>query len=585
MSPGTVSALTTSPRKKPRHAPLAGIEKVPSGIAGLDEITGGGLPRGRTTLVCGGAGCGKTLFGLEFLVNGARHHKEAGVLVAFEETAEEITQNVASLGFDIEDLIARELLAVDFIKVERSEIQEAGDYDLEGLFLRLDHAIESVKAKRVVLDTLEALFAGFQNEALLRSELRRLFRWLKDKGVTAVITGEQGEGMLTRYGLEEYVSDCVISLDNRVVDQVSTRRMRIIKYRGSAHGANEYPFLIDESGFSVLPVTSLGLDYDVSTERVPTGVHALDGMLDGGGYFRGSSILVSGTAGTGKSSLAGLFAEASCERKERTLYFALEESSAQVCRNMRSIGLDLGGWIKKGLLKIQAARPTVFGLEMHLVTIHKLIEEFQPRAVIIDPISSLMTSGNHGEVKSMLVRLFDFLKMKQITCLVTSLTTSQGYEETEIGISSLIDTWFQVRDIEIAGERTRGLYLVKSRGMGHSNQVREFLITSHGVDLIPVAVGPNGVLTGSARVHLESEQRAQALARQEEIERKQRALLRKSKTLDNQIETMRGELAAEEEEQRSLAQELHDRELRLAESRAKLAENRGSSRTNGARKS
>ncbi len=576
---------TTSTRKKSRPAKLTGIEKVPSGISGLDQITGGGLPRGRTTLVCGAAGCGKTLFGMEFLVNGARDHKDPGVFLAFEETAEELAENVASLGFDLDDLVSRKLLAVDFVKIDRSEIQEAGDYDLEGLFVRLNHAIDSLNAKRVVLDTLEALFAGFQDEALLRSELRRLFRWLKDKGVTSVITGEQGEGTLTRYGLEEYVSDCVISLDNRVVDQVSTRRMRIVKYRGSAHGANEYPFLIDEQGFSVLPVTSLGLDYVVSTERVSTGVSALDDMLDGGGYYRGSSILVSGTAGTGKSSLAGMFAESSCRRKERALYFALEESSAQVCRNMRSIGLDLEGWIKKGLLKIQAARPTVFGLEMHLVTIHKLIEEFEPRAIIVDPISSLITAGNSTEVKSMLVRLFDYLKMKQITCLVTSLTTTRGYEETEVGISSLIDTWFQVRDIEIAGERTRGLYLVKSRGMGHSNQVREFLITSHGVDLIPVAVGPQGVLTGSARANLETEQRAQAVARQNEIERKQRALQRKSKMLENQIEAMRAELAAEHEEQLSLTTELQERDLRLAEARVRSSQPGGRARGSNGRTS
>lgn len=561
-------------RKRTKSARPRSIEKVPSGIAGLDEITGGGLPRGRTTLVCGGAGCGKTLFGVEFLVNGARDHGEPGVLLAFEETAQEISENVASLGFDVENLIKRKLLVVDFVRIDRSEIQEAGEYNLDGLFVRIGHAINAVKAKRVVLDTLEALFGGFTDDALLRSELRRLFRWLKEQGVTSVITGEQGVRTLTRYGLEEYVSDCVIALDNRVVDQVSTRRMRIVKYRGSSHGANEYPFLIDDKGFSVLPVTSLGLDYEVSTERVPTGVTALDDMLDGGGYFRGSSILVSGTAGTGKSSLAGLFAEASCRRKEKALYFALEESNAQVCRNMRSIGLDLDSWVKKGLLHIQAARPTVFGLEQHLVTIHKMIEEFTPRAVVIDPISSLVATGNAGEVKSMLVRLFDFLKMKQITCLVTSLTDSRGLEETEVGISSLIDTWFQVRDIEIAGERTRGLYLVKSRGMGHSNQVREFLITSHGVDLIPVAVGPNGVLTGSARIHLEMEQRAQAIARQQEIERKQRALIRKGKSLDNQIESMRAELAAEEEEQKSVVTELAERELRLAESRARLAAGR-----------
>lgn len=568
------SAVTVSTSKRARPA-NPGIAKVPSGIAGLDEVTGGGLPRGRTTLVCGGAGCGKTLFGVEFLVNGARDHKEPGVLMVFEETAEEIAENVASLGFDVEQLVAKKLLNIDFVKIDRSEIQEAGDYDLEGLFVRVAHAIESVKAKRVVLDTLEALFAGFKDEALLRSELRRLFRWLKDKGVTSVITGEQGEGRLTRYGLEEYVSDCVISLDNRVIDQVSTRRMRIVKYRGSAHGANEYPFLIDEHGFSVLPVTSLGLDYEVSTERVPTGVDALDDMLDGGGYFRGSSVLVSGTAGTGKSSLAGLFADASCKRKERVLYFALEESSSQVCRNMRSIGIDLQKWIDKDMMRIQAARPTVYGLEQHLVAIHTQIEQFKPRAIIIDPISSLMTATNGGEVKSMLVRLFDYLKMRQITCIVTSLTNARGYEETEVGISSLIDTWFQVRDIEIAGERTRGLYLVKSRGMGHSNQVREFVITSHGVDLIPVAVGPNGVLTGSARIHLELEQRAAKLTRQHEIERKQRALLRKSKLLDNQIEAMRAELAAEQDEQRSVSAELEERDARLLEARTRMAQDRG----------
>jgi circadian clock protein KaiC len=573
----TVSSYTT--RRRAKSARKTGIAKVPSGIVGLDEITGGGLPQGRTTLVCGGAGCGKTIFAMEFLVNGVRNEKEPGVFLAFEETAEELAENVASLGFDIEDMIAKKLLMVDFVKIDRSEIQEAGEYDLEGLFVRIAHAIESVKAKRVVLDTLEALFAGFKDEALLRSELRRLFRWLKEKGVTSLITAEQGGGSLTRYGLEEYVSDCVIALDNRVVDQVSTRRMRIVKYRGTAHGANEYPFLIDEDGFSVLPVTSLGLHYSVSTERVSTGVAALDEMLDGGGYYRGSSILISGTAGTGKSTLAGLFAEASCRRKERALYFALEESSAQVCRNMRSIGLQLDGWVKKGLLRIQAARPTVFGLEQHLVTIHKVIEEYQPSAIVIDPISSLITAGNVTEVKSMLVRLFDYLKTRQITCVVTSLNGAQGLEETEVGISSLIDTWLQVRDIEIAGERTRGLYLVKSRGMGHSNQVREFLITSHGVDLVPVAVGPNGVLTGSARIHLEMEQRAQAIARQHELERKQRALLRKSKLLDNQIESMRAELAAEEEEQRSIVSELNDRDVRLAEARVRLAE--GGARKNG----
>jgi circadian clock protein KaiC len=538
-----------------------GIAKAASGIEGFDQITGGGLPAGRTTLVCGGAGCGKTLFAMEFLVKGIVNHGDPGVFIAFEETADELTTNVASLGFDLRELMASGQLAIDFIKIDRSEIEEAGEYDLEGLFVRLEHAITSVGAKRIVLDTLEALFAGFSNEALLRSELRRLFRWLKDRGLTAVITGEQGGGALTRYGLEEYVSDCVIALDNRISDQMSTRRLRVVKYRGSAHGSNEYPFLIDERGLSVLPVTSLGLDYPVSAERVSTGVAGLDQMLEGGGYFRASSVLVSGTAGTGKSSVAAHFADASCRRKERTLFFAMEESSAQVVRNMRSIGLDLEQWQRKKLLLIKAARPTLFGLEMHLVAMHRAIEEFQPRSVIIDPISSLLTAGSSHEVKSMLVRLFDHLKMNGITCLVTSLSKAVGIDETDIGISSLIDSWFQLRDIEIAGERTRGLYLVKSRGMGHSNQVREFLITSAGIDLIPVTIGAAGVLTGSARQRHEAERRAQANVAEKEIDRRRRELERKQLRMNAEIEALRAAFAVEEEETQAL--------LAQAESRAR----------------
>lgn len=521
---------------------------------------------------------------MEFLVNGAVHHGEPGVFLAFEETEAELASNVASLGFDVAGLIANKLLAIDYIKVDRSEIEEAGEYDLEGLFVRLGHAIDSIGATRVVVDTLEALFSGFANEALLRAELRRMFRWLKDRGVTAVITGEQGEGPLTRYGLEEYVSDCVISLDNRVVDQVSTRRLRIVKYRGTAHGSNEYPFLIDENGFSVLPVTSLGLDYPVSNERVSTGLPALDAMFEGGGYYRGSSVMVSGAAGTGKSSLAATFADACCRRREPTLYFALEESTAQVARNMRSIGLDLEAWQRKKLLHIHAARPTVFGLEMHLVTMHKAVEEFQPRAVIVDPISSLIASGSPHEVKSMLVRLFDYLKTRQITCLVTSLTNPSGLESTDLGVSSLIDTWIQVRDIEVAAERTRGMFVVKSRGMGHSNQVREFLITSHGIEVLPVAVGATGVLTGSARANVEADQRAQSAARQHEIERRQRQLERKRRALEAQIEAMRLQLAAEEDETRAVAEALADRELRASESHVALSRTRSTPRhANGKR--
>jgi circadian clock protein KaiC len=561
-------------RRSRIKSPDLGLTKVPTGIAGFDQITGGGLPGGRTTLVCGGAGCGKTLFGVQFLVNGAVNDGDPGVFVAFEETEDEIVKNAASLGFDVPALIERRMLAVDFIKVDRNEIAETGEYDLEGLFVRLGHIIDSIGARRVVLDTIEALFAVFSNEALLRSELRRLFRWLKDRGVTAVITAERGSGALTRFGLEEYVSDCVVSLDNRITDQVATRRLRIVKYRGSSHGSNEYPFLIDVHGFSVMPVTGLQLDYEVSSERIATGVPALDGMLDGGGYYRGSSVLISGTAGTGKSILAGLFTDAACRRKERALYFALEESTSQVMRNMRSIGLDLAAWEKKKLLRMQAARPTIFGLEMHLVTMHKLVEDFAPEVVVIDPISSLISAGNSHDVKSMLIRLFDYLKLRQITCVVTSLTGPRAGEESGIDISSLIDTWLQVRDLEIAGERTRGLYLVKSRGMGHSNQVREFVISSRGVDLVPVAIGPTGVLTGSARAQHESTQEALTVGRKLELERRQRQLERKRKAMQAQIEAMQAQFAGDEEEAAMLARELRDREVEDQATRTRMSRQR-----------
>jgi circadian clock protein KaiC len=508
---------------------------------------------------------------MEFLVRGALDLGERGVFVSFEETEAELATNVASLGFDLDDLVAKKLLAIDYIKVDRSEIEEAGEYDLDGLFVRLGHALDSTGATRVVLDSVEAIFGGFTNEGVLRSELRRLLRWLKDRQVTVLLTGEKGEGALTRYGLEEYVSDCVISLDNRVADQVTTRRLRVVKFRGSSHGTNEYPFLIDEEGISVLPVTSLGLDYPASMERVPTGVAALDDMLEGGGYFRASSILISGTAGTGKSSLAAMFAAACCRRKERVLYFAMEESSAQVARNMNSIGLDLELWQRKRLLKIQAARPTVYGLEMHLAAMHRAIEQHRPSAVVIDPISSLITAGDAHEVKSMLVRLFDYLKMNGITCVVTSLTAGAGLEETSIGISSLIDTWLQVRDIEIAAERTRGLYLVKSRGMGHSNQVREFLITPQGLDLLPVAVGAEGVLTGSARLSLEADARAKTETRRHERERAMRALARRKQIVDAQIDSLRAEFATEEEEARARLAETQDRDNAVAELAARRA--------------
>jgi len=567
--------------RRARH----GLAKSRSGINGFDQITRGGLPTGRTSLVCGGAGCGKTLFALEFLVKGALEYGEPGVFIAFEETEEELVNNVASLGIPLDELIAKKLIAVDFIRVERSEIEEAGEYDLEGLFVRLAHAVSSIKAKRIAIDSLEALFSTFANEGLLRAELRRLFRWLKEKQLTAVITGEKGDGALTRHGLEEYVSDCVIALDNRVVDQASTRRMRIVKYRGSAHGTDEYPFLIDDKGFSVLPVSSLDLDYQVSTERVSTGIAALDGMLEGGGYYRGSSVMVSGSAGTGKTSLASLFAAASCKRRERTLYFALEESASQIERNMASIGIDLAQLRRKKLLELRAARPTVYGLEMHLVAMHRAIEEVEPRAVIIDPISCLTSAGSAREVKSMLVRLFDYLKNKHITCLVTSLT-AQTIDESLLGVSSLIDTWIQVRDLELGGERTRGLFLIKSRGMGHSKQVREFLISADGIDLVPVEIGPTGVLTGSAREHRETERRAEAMAREQERERKLRQLVRRRAVVEAQISAMRAELEAESSELEVTAGEERERTLRSSEDEARLKATRsdGRSTSNGERR-
>jgi circadian clock protein KaiC len=465
-------------RKK--SADLERLEKCPTGIAGLDEITGGGLPKGRPTLVVGSAGSGKTLMSMEFLINGVTKYNEPGVFVAFEETAEELSKNVASLGFDVEALIAKKKLAVDYVYIERSEIEETGEYDLEGLFVRLGHAIKSVGAKRVVLDTIEVLFAGLPNPAILRAELRRLFRWLKTMGVTAVITGERGEHSLTRYGLEEYVADCVILLDHRVTDQLSTRRLRVVKYRGSAHGTNEYPFLIDEHGMSILPITSMGLAHKVSTEKVPTGIAKLDGMFDGGGYYRGSSVLVSGTAGTGKTSLAAFFADATCRAGKKCLYFAFEESEGQILRNMRSIGLDLAKWTRKGLLKVHSSRPEMQGLERHLVEMHKLIGDFKPQAVVIDPMTNLVKVGGQLEVTSMLTRLIDYLKTEKITSLSTSLVTDGGGADASAGISSLMDTWIALQDFESNGERNRGIMIMKSRGMAHSNQVREFKLTDRG---------------------------------------------------------------------------------------------------------
>jgi circadian clock protein KaiC len=551
------------------------LPKAPTGIQGLDEITGGGLPRGRPTLVCGGVGCGKTLLAMEFLVRGATEFGDPGVFMAFEETAEELAQNVRSLGFDLEDLAKQNKLLVDFVRVERSEIEETGEYDLEGLFIRLGHAIDSLGARRVVLDTLEALFGGLANAAILRAELRRLMRWLKDKGVTAIITSERGDGTLTRHGLEEYVSDCVIALDHRVTEQLSTRRLRIVKYRGTTHGTNEYPFLIDENGISVLPLTSVGLRQEASDERISTGVRRLDAMLGGKGVYRGSSVLIAGTAGTGKTSLAAHFADATCRRDERCLYLAFEESESQLVRDMRSIGLDLAAWSKNGLLRFHATRPSAYGLEMHLATLHKLVNEFQPRVVIVDPITTFLSAGTSVEVQAMLMRLIDFLKSQQITALFTSLTHGgDALEGSQAGISSLVDTWLLLRNIEVGGERNRGLYILKSRGMAHSNQVRKLLLTDHGVELEDVHVGPEGVLTGSMRLAEEARERAATLSRQEKIERLQRGIERKRQVLEVQIATQHAQLEAEQDEVKERIAREQAVTDRLREQREEMARSR-----------
>jgi circadian clock protein KaiC len=540
-----------SPRAKPRELPreLPSVGKSPTGIRGLDEVTQGGLPQGRPTLLCGSAGCGKTLFGMTFLYNGVVEYDEPGVFLAFEERPKDLIKNVGSLNYDIERLIAEKKLAVDHVELERTKIAESGEYDLEGLFIRLGFAIDSIGAKRVVVDTVETLFSGLENELLLRSELRRLFEWLKSKGVTAVITGERGEGTLTRYGLEEYVADCVILLDNRVHDQLSTRRLRIVKYRGSAHGTNEYPFIIDQQGITVMPITSSGLAHEASTERVSSGIPDLDQMLEGKGYYTGSSVLVSGMAGSGKSTVAAHFADSVCASGKRCIYFAMEESPHQIIRNMRSIGMDLQKWVDKKLLRFSARRPSLFGLETHLATMYRDVTDFDPAAVVIDPMSALMSAGATGDVHSMVLRLVDFLKARGVTALFTNLGAISGENAaTEVQVSSLMDVWLLLYNRESNGEHNRQLYLLKSRGMAHSNQVREFLMSSDGIKLREAYLGPEGVLTGSARVAQEAKDKAAVLVREQDMERRSRELERKRREIAAQIEILQAQLASEEAE-------------------------------------
>ncbi len=573
--------LKTSTPARSRNLP-----KCPTGIAGLDEITGGGLPAGRPTLICGSAGSGKTMLAMEFLVRGATQYGEPGVFMMFEEDAAQLTINVRSLGFDLKKLAAQKKIVLDHVHIERSEIEETGGYDLEGLFIRLGHAVKSIGAKRVVLDTVEALFAGLPNHAILRAELRRLFRWLKDHGLTAVITGERGEQSLTRYGLEEYVADCVIILDQRIHEQISTRRLRVLKYRGAAHGTNEYPFLIGERGISVLPITSLRLDHQASARRIPTGIARLDEMLGGKGVFRGSSVLVSGSPGTGKSSVGAKFVDAACRRGERVLLFAYEESSAQIVRNMGSIGIDLEPWVKKGLLQIHSSRPTLHGLEQHLLMMHDAVSSFHPSVVVVDPISNLSLDRNASEVKPTLMRLIDFLKQQQITTLFTSLTAGGGIasEDSQLGVSSLMDTWLLLRNVEFNGERNRTIYVLKSRGMAHSNQVREFVLSDKGIDLVDVYLGAERVLTGTARVAQEELERAAAALREEDHQRKLGQLASRQKAIEAQIAALRYQAEVESAEvDFSIARETwHQRTTQ--QSTDVMAQLRGADKIGGGRK-
>jgi circadian clock protein KaiC len=542
-----MSSTTSSPQNP--NLSITSLPKTRTGIQGLDQITMGGLPTGRPTLICGGTGCGKTLFSLEFLIRGAQEFNEPGVFMAFEEKPQELAMNVASLGFDLQMLQHEKKIKIDYVHIDRSEIEETGEYDLEGLFIRLGYAIDTIGAKRVVLDTLENLFGSLTDEGILRAELRRLFTWLKDKGVTAIITGESGEKTLTRQGLEEYVSDCVILLDHRIINQISTRRLRIIKYRGTLHGTNEYPFLIDEEGISVLPVTSLQLNKPVSSETISTGVASLDDMFSGGGYYRGSSILVSGTAGTGKTSMSSSFVNKACKDGLKCLFFAFEESPQQIIRNMSSVGVNLQSHIDSGLLSFYASRPTLYGLEMHLVAIHKAIKKFKPQVVVLDPITNLITIGSVSEVKAMLVRLIDFLQEEQITVMFTALTLNTVVnEQTDEGVSSLVDVWLSIKDIEVNGERNKGLYVMKSRGMKHSNQVREFVIEDSGLNLLDVYLGPDGILTGSARESHRIEEETGQLLHTNAQDLKDRELERKRKVLESKIDSLRTEFESIEEE-------------------------------------
>jgi circadian clock protein KaiC len=536
-------------------APL--LPKAPTGIRGLDEITGGGLPQGRSTLVTGGTGTGKTLLGVQFLVAGAREHGEPGVLVTFEESAEKVTANVASLGFDLDGLQRDGMLLIIALPVEAAEIVETGEFDFGPLSLLLDDAIRRIGARRVVLDSTEVLFGTFKAQAIVRAELGRLFGWLEGREVTAIVTGERADDALTRHGIEEYVSDCVIVLDHRVHEGAATRRLQVIKYRGSTHETNEYPFLISARGFEVLPVTAVSLDYRASSERVSTGVPRLDRMLSGG-LYRGSTALVSGAPGTGKSTVGAQLIDAACARGERALLVLFEESPDEVIRNMGSVGLDLGRWVQAGLLRIWAARPSAYGLETHLMILARLMDEHKPAIAVLDGITSLTHQPIQADVVSMVARQIHLLKSRGITAVATTLV--QDDEASGVGVSSLMDTWLLLRNVESNGERNRLLFVLKSRGTAHSNQVREFVLTGHGVELADVYVGPGGVMTGSARVMQQARERSEQLEREEQLTRRKRELKAHVAQGQAQLAVLQEELAAQQAELEQIAR----REARLA---------------------
>jgi len=532
-------------KSKPKVLKLI-LKKTPSGINGFDEITDGGLPKNRPTIICGNTGSGKTVISMEFLVKGALKYNEPGVFMSFEETREELATNMESLHFDLDSLIKKRKIYIEYLEIDKSQNIEAGRYDLEGLFVRLQNAITSIGAKRVVLDSLDALFYGLNNNAI-RPEIKRLFKWLKEKEVTAIITSESDNGFSTKNGLEQYVADCVIALDNRTVNQTTTRRIKIVKMRGSVHGINEYPFSIDMNGISVLPLISQLANQSLSTVRISSGVKDLDGMLDGKGFFEGSSILVSGSAGTGKTSIAISLINATCIKKIRGLYCAFEESSSQITRNMLSIGLDIEPYIKSGVLKMYSSRPTIQNLELHLIAIQKIIEEFDPKIIVLDPITNLIAEGINTEIRQMLAHFVDFLKSKNITVLFTAAITLETVKSnpSDEGISAMVDTWILVRDIETNSERNRGIYILKSRGMNHSTQVREFVITDNGLSLLPIYISAGGILTGSAKLEHTLQKEEQNKLFKNEIKTRNSEIERKRKMMEENIALLKTNFESE----------------------------------------